>query len=327
MKARKKTDGQKPSATAMLWPSDHAFLIYADSMLLPSADFSGAYRAARRLLPCSAKNSSLPLVTFGAFPPDLSVGAPAQLLRAQIAVSLIIPLLEETWVCCCQVIKAGQYLPAGAVGAAVSGYLSVYRRLIAVAALADPPDLLVAASVDLRRLHHVVLIVPCFAQRGVGRHQIVKAGPNPLPCTVGAARSRNTGINSLPVTVPLGTAPPDFPGAAFGHLFRPEFVLPIIPLSQELRVRHCNIGLTRNGLSSRAIGAARSACDRADLRLPCVAPLAAPPDAAVAVGHQLLRSELSVQILRPKWQDLRIHGRQICLAGDLPLSGTFHVIV
>lgn len=116
--------------------------------------------------------------------------------------------------------------------------------------------------------------------------------------------------------VPGGALPPDFFVAGWGDLVgREGAVQGLLPLARESGIAAGEVVETCQDFVPAAIGAACAAEAAGGCGLPGVAPVALPPDLAVAVGRDLLRREDAILFKMP------LGGKGGMARGEVVLSG------
>ena len=113
--------------------------IHFDGLLLPMSLSSAVWAAVST---ASISNSSQPLMTVMAYPPDFPVGPRRSISSSQASVPRRVPFIGKNWIDGLQaiVLRCGS---SGAVRAAIPSVPATYGGLPLVTLTTSPPDLLV----------------------------------------------------------------------------------------------------------------------------------------------------------------------------------------
>ena len=260
----------------------------------------------------------LPHMALAAAPPDLLIAAKGHILRPQLPVQRLMPLLRQLRLQGPQVVEAGQHLPPGAVRAPRALLLrpGENHSLPAVAQGAAPPDLVMGRRQDPGGVQVVLLTIPLLQNIRPQGRQVRLAGNGPLARAIGtaAALHRHAGNDRFPFMA-LFADPPHLPVRTRCDLPGSQLVLRI-PELQNMGMGRRQVRFTGDGIPPGTIGTGRPGLDGIHRRLPGMAPLTAPPDGPVTSGGYVPGRQAAIAQRMPQLRHLRCQGGHVILTGD-----------
>ena len=199
------------------------------------------------------------------------------------------PLCCKRWICCREVVEAGEHSLVSTIRAPIAIHPAVYGRFPFVTKAATPPHLLPRSRAEIHWGEgRVQGRMPFCRYFGVRSGQVVLSCDGDPSRTIRASSSAKTRIDPRLPFVAFATSPPrNLRGARRYIAWTDAFVLRWVPLGCKFGVPRSQVIEPLEHLSVRAKRAAPAFTSALDFGFPLVALIANPPDLPMGTSRYI----------------------------------------